>query len=57
MKIPCIVAISLIVHFIPALVNASYQLCCYEKRVVQRFRTQIQRALAALAFGKIQLYF
>ena len=39
-----------IVHFIPTLANASYQLCCCEKHVV------IQ-ALEALAFGRIQLYF
>ena len=51
MKIPCI-----IVHFIPALANASYQLCCYEQHVVKRFKTQIQ-ALVALAFGRMQLYF
>ena len=51
MKIPCI-----IVHFIPAPANASYQLCCCEKHVVKRFKTQIQ-ALVALAFGKIHLYF
>ena len=56
MKISCIIVIYLIVHFIPALANASYQLCCCEKLVVKSFKTQIQ-VLVAWVFGKIQLYF
>ena len=39
MKIPCIAVTYRIVHFIPALANASYQLCCCEKDVVKRFTT------------------
>ena len=52
MKIPRI-----IVHFIPATANASYQLCCCEKDVVKRFTTDSGSCSLNLAFGKIQLYF